>query len=108
MSNNLQDTPLKFLRRNMNFARIGSIAKRGVNSLKEQGFEATWRKVDFRIKLMTKGDVWKFRSDLPLKRELARQKKAVFRVKTGIISSSEHRRHLRTFLYPQLATLIPL
>ena len=27
---------------------------------------------------MTKGDVWKFRSDLPLKRELARQKKAVF------------------------------
>lgn len=62
----------------MNFARIGSLAKRGVNSLKEQGFEATWRKVDFRIKLMTKGDVWKFRSDLPLKRELARQKKAVF------------------------------
>ena len=47
----------------MNFARIGSLAKRGVNSLKEQGFEATWRKVDFRIKLMTKGDVWKFRSD---------------------------------------------
>lgn len=78
MSNNLQDTPLKFLRRNMNFARIGSLAKRGVNSLKEQGFEATWRKVDFRIKLMTKGDVWKFRSDLPLKKELARQKKAVF------------------------------
>ena len=62
----------------MNFARIGSLAKRGVNSLKEQGFEATWRKVDFRIKLMTKGDVWKFRSDLPLKKELARQKKAVF------------------------------
>ncbi len=78
MSNNLQDTPLKFLRRNMNFARICSLAKRGVNSLKEQGFEATWRKVDFRIKLMTKGDVWKFRSDLPLKKELARQKKAVF------------------------------
>ena len=40
--------------------------------------------------------------------ELRRQKKAVFRVKTGIISSSEHRRHLRTFFYPQLATSLPL
>ena len=75
---NLQDSPLKFLKRNLNISRIGTLLKRGVASLKNDGLEATWRKVDFRIKLMTKGDVWKFRSDIPLKRELKAQKNATF------------------------------
>ena len=75
---NIQDSPLKFIKRNLNIKRIGTLVNRGVSSLKNEGLEATWRKVDFRIKLMTKGDVWKFRSDIPLKRELKRQKEAVF------------------------------
>ena len=75
---NIQDSPLKFIKRNLNISRIGTLVKRGVASLKREGLEATWRKVDFRIKLMTKGDVWKFRSDIPLKRELKAQKTAVF------------------------------
>ncbi|MBQ6850393.1 MAG: glycosyltransferase family 2 protein [Oscillospiraceae bacterium] len=75
---NIQDSPLKFLKRNLNFKRIGTLAGRGVASLKNDGLEATWRKIDFRIKLMTKGDVWKFRSDIPLKRELKAQKLATF------------------------------
>lgn len=73
MSNNLQDSPLKFVRRNLNIKRIGTLMKRGVSSLKNEGLEATWRKVDFRFKLMTRGDVWKFRADIPLKRELRQQ-----------------------------------
>ena len=75
---NIQDSPLKFLKRNLNIKRITSLASRGVASLKNDGLEATWRKIDFRIKLMTKGDVWKFRSDIPLKRELKAQKTATF------------------------------
>jgi len=75
---NIQDSPLKFIKRNLNIKRIGTLASRGVSSLKSEGLEATWRKIDFRIKLMTKGDVWKFRSDIPLKRELKRQKSATF------------------------------
>ena len=75
---NIQDSPLKFIKRNLNMKRIGTLAKRGVASLKNDGLEATWRKIDFRIKLMTKGDVWKFRSDIPLKRELKAQREATF------------------------------
>ena len=75
---NIQDSPLRFIKRNLNMKRIGTLAKRGVASLKNDGLEATWRKIDFRIKLMTKGDVWKFRSDIPLKREIKAQKEAVF------------------------------
>ena len=75
---NIQDSPLKFIKRNLNIKRIGTLAGRGVASLKNDGLEATWRKIDFRIKLMTKGDVWKFRSDIPLKRELKAQKSATF------------------------------
>ncbi len=75
---NIQDSPLKFIKRNLNISRIGTLVKRGVVSVKNNGLEATWRKIDFRIKLMTKGDVWKFRSDIPLKRELKRQKTSTF------------------------------
>ncbi len=75
---NIQDSPLKFIKRNLNIKRIGTLAGRGVASLKNEGLEATWRKIDFRIKLMTKGDVWKHRSDIPLKRELKAQKTATF------------------------------
>ena len=75
---NIQDSPLKFIKRNLNIKRITALAGRGISSLKNEGLEATWRKIDFRIKLMTKGDVWKFRSDIPLKRELKEQKNATF------------------------------
>ncbi len=78
MSNNLQDSPIKFLKRNFNIKRIGTLVKRGAVSLKNEGVEATWRKVDFRIKLMTRGDVWKFRSDIPLKKELKAQRAHIF------------------------------
>ncbi len=78
MSENLQDSPLKFLKRNLKIDRLTSLLKRGVISFKREGLEATYRKIDFRIKLMTKGEVFKFRSDIPLKRELKEQRETVF------------------------------
>ena len=78
MSNDIQDSPVLFIKRNLNIKRIGTLIKRGVVSLQKRGLEATWREVDFRIKLMTRGDVWKFRADIPLKRDLSRQRKTKF------------------------------
>ncbi len=80
MSDNktLKDNPLKFLKRNLNLNRLTSLVKRGVISFKREGFESTFRKIDFRIKLMTNGDVFKFRSDIPLKKDLKAQREAIF------------------------------
>ena len=75
----VQDTPLKMILRNLSFRRIGELSRRGVASVRENGWEATWREVDFRLRLATKRDVWQFRCDIPLKRDLAAQKTAVFK-----------------------------
>lgn len=74
----IQDSPLRFIKRNLNLNRITHLAKRGYNSLKNDGAEATLRKVQFRINLMLKKDVWQFRSDIPLKKELKQQKNHKF------------------------------
>ena len=74
----IQDTPLKMLKRNLNPVRLAGLTKRGLASLKNEGWEATWRAVDFRLRLATKRDVWQFRCDIPLKRELREQRLAVF------------------------------
>ncbi|MEG1862113.1 MAG: glycosyltransferase [Oscillospiraceae bacterium] len=78
MSNEMQDSPLKFIKRNLNVKRVVGLCKRGLTSLSAEGFEATLRKVDFRLKLMSKGDVWRFRSDIPLKKELKAQREITF------------------------------
>ena len=69
----VQDSPLRFLKRNLNVKRVTHLVKRGYNSIKNEGLEATQRKVQFRVNLMLKRDVWQFRSDIPLKRELKEQ-----------------------------------
>ena len=74
----VQDSPLRFLKRNLNLKRVTHLAKRGFNSIKNEGIEATSRKVQFRVNLMLKRDVWQFRSDIPLKRELKAQAQATF------------------------------
>ncbi|MEG1895236.1 MAG: glycosyltransferase family 2 protein [Oscillospiraceae bacterium] len=74
----MQDSPSKFFKRNVNPKRIMELIQRGKESLKEDGFEATWRKVHFRINLMLKWDVWQFRSDIPLQKDLAYQRAMLF------------------------------
>ncbi len=75
---NEQDSPLKFIKRNVNPKRILALLNRGATSLSKEGFEATFRKIDFRVRLMLKLDAYKHRLDIPLKKDLAFQRKASF------------------------------
>lgn len=68
----------KALRRNLSFQRIGQLAGRMFATLRERGFQAAAREAGFRYQLATHGEVWKYRADIPLKRELKQQRKAVF------------------------------
>lgn len=52
--------------------------RRGISCVKHRGFEAAGREVGYRVDLMTKGESWKFRADIPLKRDLRMQKKDEF------------------------------
>ncbi len=74
----IQDSPLKFLKRNLNVKRVAQLSKRGYNSIKNQGLEATWKKVEFRINLMLRREVWQYRSDIPLKKDLKAQRNTTF------------------------------
>ena len=57
---------------------FASLARRAAACLRERGAEALWREASFRISLMTKGEVWRFRADIPLRRELKAQRAARF------------------------------
>ncbi len=74
----IQDSPLKFIKRNLNPKRFPNLAKRGFNSIKNEGFESTAKKIEFRVNLMLKKDTWQIRSDIPLKKELKAQKATTF------------------------------
>ena len=64
------DSFAKALRRTARPAHFASLARRAAACLRERGAEALWREASFRISLMTKGEVWRFRADIPLRREL--------------------------------------
>ena len=68
------------LRRNLNFGRIRSLAVRGLHCVRERGWQALGREVEFRVNLMLHREVWKFRADIPLNRELKAQRKERFAV----------------------------
>ena len=68
----------KALRRTARPAHFASLARRAAACLRERGAEALWREASFRISLMTKGEVWRFRADIPLRRELKAQRAARF------------------------------
>ena len=57
-------------------AHLASLAKRGADSLRRDGVEATWRQVSFRVDLALHRQVWQYRADIPLRRELAAQRAA--------------------------------
>ena len=72
------DSFAKALRRTARPAHFASLARRAAACLRERGAEALWREASFRISLMTKGEVWRFRADIPLRRELKAQRAARF------------------------------
>lgn len=68
----------KALRRNLSPKRLASLIRRGFSTLKNQGAEAAMREFTFRYRLATHGEVWQYRADVPLKKELRAQSKAQF------------------------------
>ncbi|MBD5102991.1 MAG: glycosyltransferase family 2 protein [Subdoligranulum sp.] len=73
-----RDTPLKALRRLLTPAHFASLVRRAVRCVRERGAEALWREFDFRVRLLLHGEVWRFRADIPLRRELRAQRRAQF------------------------------
>ena len=63
----------KALRRTADPAHAASLVRRGARCLAERGPQALAREVSYRVDLMTKGESWKFRADVPLRRELKAQ-----------------------------------
>lgn len=73
-----KDSVQKAITRNLKLSRIASLLKRGIVCFFTRGGEALWREVKFRFCLMTKGEVWQFRADIPLKRDLRAQRRTTF------------------------------
>ncbi|MEG1476737.1 MAG: glycosyltransferase family 2 protein [Oscillospiraceae bacterium] len=72
-----KDSISKAVRRNINPSRIASLIQRGYACFVQRGGEALWREITFRVALMTKGEVWQQRADIPLHRDLRLQEKTV-------------------------------
>ncbi|MDD3203945.1 MAG: glycosyltransferase family 2 protein, partial [Pygmaiobacter massiliensis] len=72
---NEQDTVGKAIKRNLSPKKALDLAGRGIHCLTTRGVEATGREISFRVNLMLKRDPWQHRADLPLRRELAQQRK---------------------------------
>lgn len=73
-----QDSVGNALRRNANPVRLANLTGRALRCWKERGVEALWREGAYRVDLMTKGESWQFRADVPLKKELRTQRKEKF------------------------------
>lgn len=73
-----QDTIAKAAQRNFSVKRVLHLLRRGARSVFKEGFEATWRKVAFRIALVRKSEVWMYKSDVCTKKELKAQRKTTF------------------------------
>lgn len=74
-----QDNLAKMAARFLYPPHMVQLAKRGASSLKQNGVEATWRKVAFRIDIALKREVWQYRADMPLKSELKKQKRTIIK-----------------------------
>ncbi len=72
------DSVGKALRRVMNPAHGASLLRRGWRCLRQRGPQALAREVSYRVDLMRKGESWRFRADIPLRRELKAQAQEEF------------------------------
>ncbi len=61
-------------RRLLDPAHLADLGRRSLATLKEQGPEQLWRDVIFRVGLAFHHDGWRHRADIPLRRELKRQR----------------------------------
>lgn len=72
------DSLARALRRNLSFSRVTSLARRAAVCVRTRGWQALGREAQFRLNLMLHREVWQFRADVPLRRELNAQKKERF------------------------------
>lgn len=72
------DSLSKALRRNLTPRRLGGLFSRMLSTLRTRGFEAAAREVGFRWRLATHGEVWRYRADIPLRKELRAQRRESF------------------------------
>ncbi len=70
-----RDSLAKVLRRNLSFARLGALLRRGRAVLRQRGWQALGREIAFRLRLATHREVWRYRADIPLRRELRAQRR---------------------------------
>ncbi|MEG2595763.1 MAG: glycosyltransferase family 2 protein [Ruthenibacterium sp.] len=73
-----QDSVGKALKRSVNPRHFANLFGRAAKCAKERGGEALVREASYRVDLMTKGESWQFRADVPLKKELREQRRQVF------------------------------
>lgn len=55
---------------------IGQLVHWCAQVAKEEGMEALWREISFRVNLAFHRDTWKYRADIPTRRQLKAQRKA--------------------------------
>ncbi len=70
-----RDSLGKALRRNLSPARVGLQLRRGFATLRTRGWQALGREIAFRFNLATHRETWRYRADIPLRRELRAQRK---------------------------------
>ncbi|MEG0803923.1 MAG: glycosyltransferase, partial [Pygmaiobacter sp.] len=75
---NEQDTVARAIKRNLSPKKAAMLLRRGVHCLATRGVEATGREIAFRANLALGRDAWQHRADIPLRRELHSQRRAVF------------------------------
>ena len=68
----------KIVRRNLSFWRVALLFARGRETLRHQGWQALGRAVSFRVRLAAHRPVWRYRADIPLRRELTAQRAQIF------------------------------
>ncbi|MEG1270527.1 MAG: glycosyltransferase family 2 protein [Ruthenibacterium sp.] len=73
-----QDSVGKALKRSANPRHFANLFGRAAKCAKERGGEALIREASYRVDLMTKGESWQFRADIPLKKELRAQRRQAF------------------------------
>ncbi len=70
-----KDSVAAAIARNLSLKRLKQNLQRAMDCLKTRGVEATVREFKFRLALALHAEIWMYRADLPLRREIAKQRR---------------------------------
>ncbi len=74
-----RDSVSAAIKRNLSFKRLALHGRRLLHCYKTKGLEAAVKEVTFRVALATHSEIWMYRADVPLKKELKEQRQKVFK-----------------------------